>query len=377
MKQKWISVTVFPAAIIAVLLCLLVSCKDDKGYVYVQPDTPDYRIALAALDWGTDSVYVVGHKTPDVDATCSAIAYAALMQKLGYKCAPRVAGTINKETAYVANYFGLTMPQILDSVGPNQRLVLTDHSEYSQAVKGTELAQVIQIIDHHSLGNVTSQKPLFCKIMPVGASCTVVYTSYKDLDVDIPDDVAKVLLSGIISDTRNLRQFHTSLDSIALYSLASQLKMDKETIATLNRNMDEVQHSYIGMTDEEIFLNDYKDYEIAGVKLGIGVADWYDNGTMDDFLARMRDAAEVLIPVKGNRMMFAMVYRYKDNPDETSPDRYVDDGMYLVYAGEGAKEVAEAAYGPSVGKGWVYSEISQSRKTGVVPAITAILKSQQ
>lgn len=360
--------------IIAVLLCSLTSCNDETEYVYIQPKTPDYRAALAALDWGTDTVYTVGHKTPDVDATCSAIAYAELMKSLGYKCAPRVAGSINREMAYVADYFGIAVPQILDSVTPGQRIILTDHSEYAQAVKGTDLAQVIQIIDHHNLGNVTSLKPLYSKVMPVGSSCTVVYTSFQDLNVGIPDEIARVLLSGIISDTRNLKMNHTALDSVALYALAAQLNLDKKVLTTLNRNMNEALHSYTGMTDEEIYLCDYKDYDIEGVKLGIACVDWYDNETMDDFLTRMRNVAETLMPAKGNEMMFAMVGRYKPNPDEESGDAYLDDGMYFVYAGKGAREVAEAAYGSSVGNGWVYSKVFRSRKAGVVPDITAILK---
>ncbi len=363
------------SAIVAGILCSLSSCYDDVEYVYVQNKSADYKTALSALDWGTDTVYAVGHLIPDVDATCSAIAYADLMQNLGYKCAPRIAGDINREMAYLKDYFSITIPQKLDTVVPQQRIILTDHSEYAQAVKGMNMAQVIQIIDHHSLGDVCSSKPLYCKVLPIGSTCSIVYTSYQDLNVKITDDVAKVLLSGILSDTRNLSKTHTDIDSVALRNLAMQLKLDSVALDSINRQMVEAGNSYYGMTDREIFLSDYKDYNIEGKQMGVASLDWYDDATMDNFLIRMHNVAKDLMAEKEYRMMFAKVDRHIPNTDPTSVERYIDAGSYVIYHGDGAKIVAEAIYGPSVGESWVYSKVKLSRKTDLMPAITEVLKS--
>lgn len=377
MKLKIQSFSALSSLLIVSLLWGVSSCSKDTEYIYVQPATTDYVRVLSSLDWGTDTVYTVGHKTPDVDATCSAIAYANLMKELGYKCAPRLAGNINKEMAYVSNYFDIPIPPVLEAVTPLQRMILTDHSEYVQAVDGMQSAQIIQVIDHHNLGDIKSNKPLFCKVMPLGSACTVVYTSYKDLKVSISDAMAKVILSGIISDTRNLKNNATAIDSVALNELAAQLNLDKTAISELNRKMNEVQHNYTGMTYKEIFLSDYKDYNIEGEKLGIACVEWYDVENTTSLLENLRIVATSMLQEKSASMMFAMVNTYLPNPDKNSDLDYLDAGMYLVYAGDGAKEIAESAFGPSVGEGWVYTQANQARKSGVVPAITEQLKARK
>lgn len=124
-----------------------------------------YREALKALDWGTETVYTIGHKAPDTDTVTAAIAYADLMQKLGYPVEARIAGKANNETKYAAALFDFQIPSILEDAS-EQKLILVDHSEICQAVSGAKNARILQIIDHHGLGDVMESKRIFAKIFP-------------------------------------------------------------------------------------------------------------------------------------------------------------------------------------------------------------------
>ena len=200
----------YKVAFIATLILSLLSCDSDD-----QLTVDHFSKALAALDWGEGTTtYVVGHKSPDTDAVCSAITYAYLMNALGYSCEPRVAGKLNNETKMVLKRFGIAEPKLLENA-EGERIIMTDHSELLQAVAGMDKAKVLQIIDHHGLGSVTSSSPLFCRIMPLGSSCTVVYTSFKDYGVTISREMAGLILSALLSDTNNMTSTTvTAVDSL-------------------------------------------------------------------------------------------------------------------------------------------------------------------
>ena len=108
------------------------------------------RSDLEGLGEVEDTIYVTGHKSPDSDTVCSSIAYAALLQKLGYDATPVVLGEINHESEYILEAAGLEAPeQLVDASGLN--MVLVDHSEYIQSADGLTDANIISIIDHHGV----------------------------------------------------------------------------------------------------------------------------------------------------------------------------------------------------------------------------------
>src|SRR5665648_1154814 len=109
----------------------------------------------------SDKIYIVGHKSPDTDSVCSAIALANLKKLTGNEhVGPCSAGKLNKETEFVLNYFGVAVPEVLESVEAKQKLILVDHNEYGQAVAGAEQAQLVQIIDHHKVGGFQTSEPI-------------------------------------------------------------------------------------------------------------------------------------------------------------------------------------------------------------------------
>jgi manganese-dependent inorganic pyrophosphatase len=347
----------------------------------------EFKNTINALDWGTDTTFVVGHKTPDVDAVTSALSYAALMRAMGHNAVAKIAGPINRETAYIVEKFGFKIPEEMKSVEAGTRLILTDHAESAQSVEGVKEAKILQIIDHHIPGDidekVTSETYVNREIL--GSTCTIIWDLYKKADVKIDDEMAKILLAGLLSDTRNLYKVATTAkDTLAWKSLTEQLKLSPDSVAKLSREMDDASHDYYGMTDKEIFLSDYKDYEIEGVNIGIASNDWYVDSTKKDFFKRLADVMPEIAKEKKRDILFAKVDGHDPNPDpETAAETpFIESGSYtIVYATSGnetiAKEIAESAFGELFSEGVYFSAEKISRKSLMVPKITEYLEGKK
>lgn len=337
-----------------------------------------YRKALEALTWteasserGSEAcaVIAIGHKNPDGDSVMSAMAYAHLMRELGFNVVAKTAGPANKETVFAAKAFGFELPSVQPAVSAADSLILMDHSDYAQAVDGARDARILQLIDHHGVGDISESKLLYAKYMPVGSCCSIVYTSYKELDVEITPAVAKILLAGILTDTLNLVKVTcTDVDRaiyrelVTILAAADKLSYDDEfnKIQKIYKGMSEAAKNFDGMTDEEIFNCDAKDYDISGVHFCLGSMDWDHPESIESFLDRM------LKVMDGRGLMFCRV-------------GYLEHS-YILYCGapQGAspdfgKNVAESAFGPSVRPGVIYCERRLSRKLDVVPMLTKVL----
>ena len=111
-------------------------------------------------------------------------------------------------------------------------------------MNGAREAVILQKIDYHVEGDILDIMISFVRSEMVGSACTVVYECYKELGVAIDDETAKILLAGLISDTRNLSKSTTChIDSIAWTALVSQLKLEDD-VDEINRQMDSRHHRY-------------------------------------------------------------------------------------------------------------------------------------
>lgn len=338
------------------VLIQLSSCSDNESIA-----AEDFKCVFDALDWGKGTTYVIGHKSPDTDAVCSAITYAYLMRALGHRCEARVAGKLNNETKMVLNRFGIEIPKVLDDA-EGERIIMTDHSELQHAISGMDKAKILQIIDHHALGSAVTAAPLYCRIMPIGSSCSVVYTSFKDYGVTIGKDMAGLMMSALLSDTNNMTSTTTSaLDSIMYEELLPLTGIaDAESYY---QEMADSLASYTGMTDEEIFFSDYKDYsaESVGSEIGIAVVNSLDESAQVNLRNRMVRFMPTALEKRKRKMVFAMIVNKNDD--------YTD----IIYYGEGAKKAAEEAFGKS-STDYIRCKGQLSRKNGFVPAISKALK---
>lgn len=363
--------TVLPMLLAGTILC---ACGDNGSSSANTPDN-EFKNSMDALDWGDGTAYVIGHKIPDVDAVTSALAYADLMQALGYKAEARILGQANRETELIADRFGFKIPEILETVEPTTRLILTDHAEYAQTVDGAPEANILQIIDHHTPGDIDEavSSNTYVKREIWGSTCTLVWDLYRQAEIDVDDSVAKILLAGILSDTQNLTKVSTTaMDSTVLDKLTSQLGISKDSVAAVYQEMDDASHDYYGMTDREIFLSDYKDYEIAGYKIGIASMEWFADSSKEDFIDRMLGVMPEIASEKERTMLFAKVDLY--TPAEAG-------SFVLVYGTDKNDSLAGAIAAGTVGEEWrdrvYFSPEKLSRKTHMVPKITEFLENSK
>lgn len=151
---------------------------------------------------------VFGHQNPDTDAIASSYGWAYLERTAFGRDAESVAlGTPNEETTFALNYFGVDAPRVIGSAkseGVNQ-VILTDHNEFQQSISDIREVEVAAVIDHHRVANFETANPLYMRLEPVGSASSIVFRAAKENNVELPKEVAGLLLSGLISDTLLLK----------------------------------------------------------------------------------------------------------------------------------------------------------------------------
>jgi len=322
-----------------------------------QPEQPQtLREVLTGMNYG-DSVLVVGHKSPDCDAVLSAIGYAALLQRLGINAKPRVAGKVVCEPLYALRQAGIAAPAVLnDATGMN--MIMVDHSEYAQSVAGMPAANILHIIDHHGLGSVTTARPLFYYAMPVGSTCSVIAVMYEQLGEQPTPTEARLLLTGLLSDTDSLTAVTTTDTDRRIFDRLLAMS-DITDIGAYYAATREARISYEGMSDTEILYSDFKAYEIEGVKVGIGSVFAGKVASAEDMCRRMRDLMPAAREQSGLDMLFMMIGDRDANV------------THLPFCGEGAKQVAEYGFHTTATPDdCIVTHYLSVRKVEVVPPVT-------
>ena len=167
------------------------------------------RSDMEGLDQIEGKIYVFGHKSPDSDTVCSSIAYANLLNKLGYDAEAAVLGPVNHETKFILKEAGVEVPPLLEDAS-EKNVILMDHADCAQSVPGMEDATVISVIDHHGAGTITTGYQLIYDARPLGATATIVWLRYMNDGVDMDAQTAKLLMGAVLSDTKNLKSFETT-----------------------------------------------------------------------------------------------------------------------------------------------------------------------
>ena len=146
-------------------------------------------------------------------------------------------------------------------------IILVDHNQLDQSVPGIDEAKIVEIIDHHNLGAIGTNVPINFRSMPVGSTCTIIYYLYLENNIEIPKNIAGIMLSAILSDTLLFQSpTTTSKDIEAANNLA--------TISNVNINdygykMLKAGSSIENMSVDEVIFQDFKSYKISNTTLGI------------------------------------------------------------------------------------------------------------
>ncbi|MCL6574373.1 MAG: DHH family phosphoesterase, partial [Bacillus sp. (in: Bacteria)] len=149
-----------------------------------------------------EKVLIFGHKNPDTDTICSAIAYADLKKQLGMDAEPIRLGKINGETQHALTHFNTKVPRLVETVASEvNAVILVDHNERQQSANDIAEVRVLEVIDHHRIANFETSEPLYYRCEPVGCTATILNKMYKENGKKISKEVAGLMLSAIISDS--------------------------------------------------------------------------------------------------------------------------------------------------------------------------------
>lgn len=152
---------------------------------------------------------------------------------------------------------------------PVNNVIMVDHNEPAQSIRGIETANVIEIIDHHRLDSLSTNMPIFIAAEPLGSSNTIIYQQYIRHGIMPDQHMAKVMLTGIVADTLILRSPTTTASDISTVEMLARLaKID--SVQEFGEKLFSITDNLRGQDPEEMILSDFKTYENAGVKIGVG-----------------------------------------------------------------------------------------------------------
>ena len=298
------------------------------------------------------AAYVVGHKNPDTDSIASAIAVADLMTKRGIEAVAAAQGKPTPETEFVLNKFGVKAPQMLtDATG--QKIILVDHSDLAQSLENLAKGEILGIVDHHKLGDVTTPNPLEIWVWPVGCSCTVITSMYEFYGIEIPKAIAGILLCAILSDTVMYKSpTCTPADKKACEKLAKIAGVSD--MMALGMEMFKVKSAVDGTPIRELVFRDYKDFKMSGTGVGIGQLEVVDLAILDKYKA---DLQADIAKVKSEKGLHSVFLLLTDIMKEGTEMLIVSDDVSVVEKAFGVKPSGTSVWLPGV----------MSRKKDVVP----------
>ena len=304
------------------------------------------------------SILVFGHKNPDTDTICSAIAYVELKNKLGKDVKAVRLGEINEETKYALNYFKVEKPELVENVA-GKEVILVDHNERTQTAEGFEEAKILELIDHHRISNFNVDEPLYARLEPVGCTATIILKLFKENNFVPSKETAGLMLSAIISDTLLFKSpTCTECD----------VKAGKELAEIAGVNTDEYglemlkAGTALGDKSEAELLNmDMKIFEIDGSKIGVAQVNTVNEAEVLERKEKLLVEIDNIITKEGLKFFMFAITNILSN-----------DSVALV-SGDG-NDIIEKAFGEKVDSNLVTLKGVVSRKKQIIPPLTKAIQ---
>ncbi|MCH1642503.1 manganese-dependent inorganic pyrophosphatase [Paenibacillus timonensis] len=305
-----------------------------------------------------EKVLIFGHKNPDTDTICSAIAYADLKSKLGWNVEPVRLGSVNGETAFALERFGFEAPRLVETVaGEAKEVILVDHNERQQSASDIDQVRVAEVIDHHRIANFETSGPLYYRAEPVGCTATILNKMYKENGVSVPANIAGLMLSAIISDSLLFKSpTCTEQDVAAARELAEIAGVNAEEYGL---DMLKAGADLSDKTIEQLISLDAKEFEMGGSKVEIAQVNAVD---VNDVLSRQSEieaALNGIIASKGLDLFLFVVTDILNN-----------DSVGLALGK--AADAVEQAYNVKLADNKAVLKGVVSRKSQIVPVLTDI-----
>ena len=303
-------------------------------------------------------IFIIGHKSPDLDSAAGAISYAKLKNAIEKtkKYIPVIAGNINKETKYSLRKFNFNTPKILKSA-KNKKIILVDHNEFSQAVLDIEKSQIIEIIDHHKL-DFKYNEPIKVNIKPWGSVCSIICQEFFNYNIKINKNLAGLMLSAILVDTVITKSpTCTKKDIKIIKQLASIAKIDNWK--NFGMELFKVRSSVSKLSEIEIIKSDYKDFLLKAGKFGIGQVETVN---LKEFDNRKEKILKELKKIKTKNNYHTVILFLTD---------IINEGSLFLIATDDLKNI-EKAFNKKFDNNKTYIKGIISRKKQVIPKLSKI-----
>lgn len=303
---------------------------------------------------------VSGHKAPDTDTVCSAIAYAWLLSKKGEDAKPVILGPLNKETDYVLKKFEIETPEIISEYPHDAELIIVDTNNPDELLP-LDHAEVRCIIDHHKLtGGLQTHTPVPIVIKPWASTATIIWKHIKHSDHKIEKNIAGILLASILSDTLKFTSpTTTQKDEESASELANICGANIDELA---REMFDAKSDLSGMSAKDVLTVDSKVFEMGYKKVRVSVL-------------------ETTKPENALTMKDSMKNEYQGMIKEGSLDLLfffavdiLNSEATLVLFGDEEKKVASQAFNVQIDSDTHVLPGVVSRKKQIIPALQPIVE---
>ncbi len=303
-------------------------------------------------------VLVFGHQNPDTDAIGAAIAFSYLQNQLGVNAEPVALGTPSEETQFALDYFKLEAPRVITSIKEEQAdVMLVDHNEFQQSVVDIAEATILAVVDHHRIANFETANPLYYRAEPVGCTSTIILKLFKENQIEIPKEIAGIMLSAIISDTLLFKSpTSTEADQLAAKELVEISGVDLEAYGL------DMLKAGTNLSDKsaEVLLDlDAKSFPMGEASVRIAQVNTVDLNEVMDRQAELETAMQTEIATNGYDLFVLVVTDILNSNSE------------LLIAGE-RKEQVEQAFGVKLENNRAFLQGVVSRKKQVVPQLTEV-----
>ena len=251
---------------------------------------------------------------------------------------------------------------LIKLTGPNeyekQKVILVDHNNFAQSVDGLDEANILEIIDHHNIGDIGTSLPINFRSKPVGCTSTMIYEMYKEGHVPIPKNMAGLMLSAILSDTLLLTSPTTTEDDkFAAVKLANIAKVD---IDKYGMEMLKASSSIEGKSVEELIKTDFKSYVVGDKLLGISQIMTMDiekiEENIDAYIAKLNEMVEG---------QYTIVTIFITD--------IIKNGSYVIY-NEAAADIIQDSFGLKSIHQCMFLPKIVSRKKQIQPNIISVLE---
>lgn len=235
-----------------------------------------------------------------------------------------------------------------------KKVILVDHNSYEQSAIGLEETEILEVIDHHNIGNVATNMPINFRNMPVGSTNTIIYTMFRDNNIEIPSDIAGIMLSGIISDTLLFKSPTTTnmdIDAAIVLSHIAKVNYNEYGMAMLKAGS-----TLKGRTKEEILYTDYKSYPVSSKKIGLSQIFTMN---IDEVLEEAEDYVNLMNDICKKSNYYFICLFVTD---------IINNGSYVIYS-DNAKDIIKESFNLSSIYQGIFIKDILSRKKQVVPII--------